>query len=168
MMFQTVESVLVDQIKDLYNAENQLMKALPKTQKAATSKSLRDAIALHLAETRTHVERLARVADLLGVKPSGKTCKAMKGLVQESDEASHATGSDEGRDAAIIAAAQRAEHYEIAAYGTARALAESMEDEEVVELLDATLEEKKLADRKLTEISVGEVLPSLRLQEIRA
>ena len=115
--------LLEEQLKDLYNAENQLLKALPKMAKAASSEELKTAYEQHTEETRVHIERLQQVAEQLGVKPTGKVCKAMKGLVEEGNEVIGEDGHDNVIDAALIAASQRVEHYEIAAYGTVRAIA---------------------------------------------
>ena len=160
-MLDSVQSVLAEQIKDLYNAENQLVKALPQIAKAAATPALRLAINAHLEETRGHVERLEKIAEILEMKPGGRTCKGMEGLLAEGKEVLEEEGQDAACDAAIIAAAQRVEHYEIAGYGTARAFAERLGQQEIVDLLSATLEEEKAADRKLTEISIEEVLPSV-------
>lgn len=157
-MLSTLQQALQDQVRDLYSAENQLVKALPKIAKAASSEALRDAITAHLEETRGHVERLQKVADLLEVKPGGKKCKAMEGLIAEGGEVLEEEGEDAVIDMAIIAAAQRVEHYEIAAYGTARAMAEQLGNDKVARLLQETLDEEGAADKKLTEISQDEVL----------
>jgi ferritin-like metal-binding protein YciE len=159
-MLDTLKTLLEEQIKDLYNAENQLVKALPKMAKKATAESLRTAFEDHLEETRGHVERLAQVAQILETKPGGKTCKAMKGLIEEGKEVLDEEGEDAVIDAALIAAAQRVEHYEIAAYGSARAMAEQLGEPRIIKLLQATLDEEKTADETLSEISTGEVLPA--------
>ena len=162
-MLDTLKSLLEDQIKDLYNAENQLVKALPKLAKKARSKNLRAAFEGHLKETRGHVERLATVALILEIKPGGKTCKAMRGLVEEGKEVLDEKGENAVIDAALIAAAQRVEHYEIAAYGTARAMAEQLGEPKIIKLLQQTLDEEKAADSKLSGISTGEVLPAAEM-----
>lgn len=159
-MLDSLKALLEEQIKDLYNAENQLTKALPKMAKKASADSLKAAIEDHLRETEGQIERLENVAKILEIKPSGKVCKAMKGLIEEGKEALDEDGIDTVIDAAIIAAAQRVEHYEIAAYGTCRALAEQLGMDEVVQLLEETLNEEKAADEKLSEISTGELLPA--------
>ncbi len=159
-MLDTLKSLLEDQVKDLYNAENQLVKALPKMAKKATSENLRAAFESHLEQTRTHVERLAAVAQLLDTKPGGKTCKAMQGLIEEGKEVLEEVGDDAVIDSALIAAAQRVEHYEIAAYGSARAMAEQLGEPRIIKLLQQTLDEEKAADEKLSGISTGEVLPA--------
>jgi ferritin-like metal-binding protein YciE len=160
-MLVSLKSLLEDQIKDLYSAENQLVKALPRMAKAASSESLRDAFTTHLEETRGHVERLQEAAQALGIKPGGKKCKAMEGLVAEGKEVLEDDGEEAAIDAALIAAAQRVEHYEIAAYGTARTIAEQMGESRLAQLFQETLDEEGATDKKLTEISVGEVLPAV-------
>jgi ferritin-like metal-binding protein YciE len=147
----TLDEVLIDHLRDLYDAEKNLVKALPKMAKAADSEELADAIRGHLEETKHHVERLEQAFELLGQKPRAKACKAIRGLIEEGGEAI----SDEGAlaDLAIIAAAQKVEHYEISAYGTAKAWAEKLDQNEVAKLLDQTLQEEKAADSKLTEVS---------------
>ena len=152
-MLDTLQKALTEQLRDLYSAENQLVKALPKMAKAASTPALRDAITSHLEETRTHVERLEQAADMLHFKPGGKRCKAMTGLIEEGSEVFDEEGNESVIDLALIAAAQRVEHYEIAAYGTAIAHARLLEQEDVVELLEESLGEEKAADEKLTEIA---------------
>lgn len=149
----TLKELLVDELQDLYNAENQLVKALPKMAKTAANAELKEGIEAHLEETRGHVDRLDRCFELLGEKAKGKTCHAMKGLVEEGKEAIDEDAPDEIRDAKLIGAAQRVEHYEIAAYGTARAFAEELGEDEVAKLLQETLDEEGEANKKLTEIA---------------
>jgi len=138
-------------LRDLYDAEKNLVKALPKMAKAADSEELGDAIREHLEQTKTHVERLDQVFEQFGQKPRAKACKAMRGLIEEGGEAASEEGSLS--DLAIIAAAQKVEHYEISAYGTAIAWAGKLGNRKAVELLEETLKEEKAADSKLTEIS---------------
>jgi ferritin-like metal-binding protein YciE len=157
-MLDSLENALKEQIRDLYSAENQLVKALPKMAKSASSPSLREALQSHLDETVGHVERLQEIATLLEFKPGGKKCKAMEGLIEEGKEVLEEDGEEPVIDLAIIGAAQRVEHYEIAAYGTARAMAERLGQSKVVELLQETLDEEGAADKKLTDISESEVL----------
>jgi len=146
--------LFVDQIKDIYWAEKQLVKALPKMKKGATSEELKEAIDMHLEETRIHVERLEDIFDILGKKAAGKKCPAMEGLIEEGNEVISDTEADSMvRDAGIIIAAQKVEHYEIAAYGGLAALANTMGHTEIAQLLQQTLEEEKEADVKLTEIA---------------
>ena len=158
MSMDTLSNLLEDELKDLYNAENQLVKALPKMAKKATSDELTQAFTDHLEETRGHVSRLEKIGKILDVKLTGKTCKAMEGLVEEGSEVIEEDGEDAVIDCALIGAAQRVEHYEIAAYGTARAIAEELGHSEVVDLLQETLDEEGAADKKLTEISEGGAL----------
>ncbi len=159
-MLDSLTSLLEDQIKDLYSAENQLVRALPRMAKKATSEALRAAFEGHLEETRGHVERLAEAAQMLDTKPGGKTCKAMQGLIEEGKEVLEEDGEPAVIDAALIAAAQRVEHYEIAAYTSAQAMAEQLGEMKIVKLLQNTLDEERGADEKLTNIFTGEVLPA--------
>jgi ferritin-like metal-binding protein YciE len=157
-VLDSLQKALQEQLRDLYSAENQLVKALPKMAKAASSDALREAITNHLDETRGHVDRLQEAARLMDFKPGGKRCKAMEGLIEEGKEVLDEEGDESVIDVALIAAAQRVEHYEIAAYGTARAMAEKLGNAEVARLLQETLDEEGAADKKLTAISVSEVL----------
>jgi ferritin-like metal-binding protein YciE len=159
-MLDTLRAALQDHIRDLYNAENQLIKALPKMAKVASNPALKEAITNHLEETRVQADRLERVAEMLGFKPGGKKCKAMVGLIEEGKEVLEDDGEEPIIDEMIISAAQKVEHYEIAAYGTARAIAEKLGLDEVAQLLQETLDEEGAADKKLTEIAEGEVLPA--------
>jgi ferritin-like metal-binding protein YciE len=143
----------IDELRDLYNAETQLVKALPKTAKASANDQLRQAFEEHLRETSEHVSRLEQIFEQLGEKASGKKCMGMEGLVKEGSEMMKEDYSDEVKDAGIIGAAQRVEHYEMAGYGTVRAFAELLGEDEHVSLLDQTLEEEKQADEKLTQIA---------------
>lgn len=146
----TLEVLLAQEIKDLYSAENQLVKALPKMAKAATNPELQEAFKTHLEETKIHVQRLEQVAELLEITPKGKVCKAMKGLVEEGSETIEEEGEGTIKDLALIGAAQKVEHYEISGYGTVRALAEALGLEEVVEILQTTLDEEGNTDKLLT------------------
>lgn len=165
MKITTLDKLLEDQLKDIYNAENQILKALPKMAKAATAGGLREAFTDHLEETRGQVERLNQIGQMLGIRLTGKKCAAMEGLVEEGREVIEADGEPELIDAALIAAAQRVEHYEISAYGTARTLAEHLGHDRAAELLQETLDEESAADEKLTAVSVGEVLPAATAQD---
>ncbi len=160
MKLPTLDKLFDDQLKDIYNAESQILKALPKMAKKASAGELKEAFTSHLQETRQQVERLDQIAEGLGRKLSGKKCKAMEGLIEEGAEILEAEGPGPVIDAALIAAAQRVEHYEISAYGTARALAERLGHEDAVELLQATLDEESAADEKVSGISLDEVLPA--------
>jgi ferritin-like metal-binding protein YciE len=159
MKLPTIAKLFEDQIKDIYSAENQLVKALPKMAKKASTRGLKDAITSHLEETKNQVKRLDEIGESLGIKLTGKKCKAMEGLIEEGDEILGAEGPEPVIDAALIVAAQRVEHYEISAYGSARAFAKQLGHEDIVELLQATLDEESAADEKLTSISEEEVLP---------
>ena len=153
MTVTTLEDLLVDQVRDLYDAEKQLVRALPKMAKAATSEELQQAIQNHLEETKTQVMRLERVFEELEKPAKGKPCKGMQGLVEEGGEALDGDLEEPLTDLAIIAAAQKVEHYEISAYGTARAIATQLGQKTVSSLLEETEEEEKAADTKLTEIA---------------
>jgi ferritin-like metal-binding protein YciE len=148
-----LEDVLLAQIKDLYSAEDQLIKALPKMAEAARSSQLKSAFTTHLEETKGHKHRLEEVFRLLGHEPEAETCEAMEGLVREGSEVIDIQGQPEVKDAALIAAAQRVEHYEIAGYGCVRAFAHRLGHTQVVHLLQQTLEEEAHADRLLTEMA---------------
>ena len=151
----TFHALLIDELQDLLFAENHLIKALPKMAKAATNRALKTGFTRHLAETRRHVTRLAQALKLLGLPPKGKTCHAMLGLIEEGGEAIKLTGPASVRDAALIGAAQRVEHYEIAGYGTARAFADALGESRVAGLLQETLDEEGDTNKKLTEISLA-------------
>ena len=153
MSVDTMEKLFVDELKDLYSAENQITKALPKLAKASTSEDLRAAFESHLGETEEQIKRLEEIFTMLDVSPKGKTCVAMKGLLEEGSEVLEDTQEGAVRDAAMISAAQRVEHYEMAGYGSVRTYAELLGQDEIVALLSETLEEEKSADSKLTEIS---------------
>jgi ferritin-like metal-binding protein YciE len=143
------------QLGDLYDAEKQLLTALPKMAGAASSDELREAFETHLKETRGHVERLERVFSDLGMPTPTEQCKAMRGLIAEGDEVVNATGDPAAKDAALIAAAQRVEHYEMAGYGTVRTLAKVLDHGDAASLLDDTLDEESKADELLTKIATG-------------
>ncbi len=166
MKMTTIAKLFEDQIKDLYSAESQLVKALPKLAKKASAKGLKEAFTSHLEETKHHVERLEEIGQTLEIKLSGKKCKAMEGLVEEGGEVLDSEGPGPVIDSALIAAAQRVEHYEISAYGTARALAEHLGHSDVVDLLQQTLDEEAAADEKLTSISTDEILPAVPAEEV--
>jgi ferritin-like metal-binding protein YciE len=153
MTLNSLSDLFVAQIQDLYDAEQRLTKALPKMANAASSKSLKSAFQHHLRETEQHVQRLEDVFNALGLTPESQTCEAMKGLIAEGDEAISASGKSEVRDAALIAAAQRVEHYEIAGYGTLRTLAQQLGHDDIASILQQTLDEEGAADKKLTQIA---------------
>ncbi|HVW00398.1 MAG TPA: ferritin-like domain-containing protein [Planctomycetaceae bacterium] len=153
----TLEDLFVHDLKDVYHAEKQLVRALPKMAKAATSEKLRQAIEEHLAETENQVERLEQVFQTLEVGPRGVKCAAMEGLIEEGKEVLESELDDPVKDAAIIGAANKVEHYEIASYGTLVSLARLLGHSEAEKLLQETLEEEKNADRKLTELAESEI-----------
>jgi len=158
MKENALEQLYIDELRDIYNAENQLTKALPKMAKAAMSDELRAGFEEHLEQTRGHVDRLEQVFKDLGEKPTGKKCKGMAGLVQEGQEMIKEDDLEGAvLDAGLISAAQRVEHYEIAAYGTVRTLARMLRNSEAEELLQQTLDEEKETDEKLTELAESEV-----------
>ena len=148
-----LKELYIDELKDLYNAENQLVKALPKMAKAASSEKLRAGFEEHLEQTKGHVSRLEQIFESLEESPKGKKCKGMAGLVEEGSEIIDGDIEDGLKDAGLIGAAQRVEHYEIAAYGTVRAFAETLGQSEHASLLEKTLEEEKETDEKLTELA---------------
>jgi ferritin-like metal-binding protein YciE len=153
MSVQTIDELFLDELKDLYSAEKQITKALPKMAKAAATQDLKQAFESHLEETKGHVQRLEQMFDKLGKKGTGKTCEGMKGVLLEGSEVIEDTDKGPVRDAGLIAAAQRVEHYEMAGYGSVRAFAQLLGKSEMVQLLDATLSEEKAADSKLTQIA---------------
>jgi ferritin-like metal-binding protein YciE len=153
MAMDSLKDLYVDELKDLYNAENQLLKALPKMARKASSPELKRAFQDHLTQTEGHVDRLERIFKGLGEKPTGKTCKAMKGLVEEGKEIIEEDGDGSVLDAALIGAAQRVEHYEIAGYGVVRTFASLLGEEDAMGLLQRTLNEEGEADKKLTKIA---------------
>lgn len=154
MKLENLQDLLLDELEDIYDAEQQLVEALPKMAKSATSPELKQSFESHLNETEGHVKRIEDVFKLFGEEPERKTCKAMKGLIAEGAEVIKEDAEPEVKDAALIAAAQRVEHYEIAAYGSARTYAEELGKSQAVELLDETLKEEKHADTKLTKLAV--------------
>jgi ferritin-like metal-binding protein YciE len=150
----SMTALLVDQLKDIYDAENRLTKAIPKLARKSANEELRSALEEHLRETEEHVTRLEQAFGMLGEKAKAKACAGMRGIIDEGSEHAGEDYEDDGlRDAMIIGSAQRAEHYEIAAYGTAIAHARLLQQDDVVSLLELTLEEEKAADRKLTDIA---------------
>ena len=153
MKIESMEDLFLEQIGDLYDAEKRLVKALPKMAEATTSPELRQAIESHLRETEGHVSRLEKVFKECGKEPKATTCDAMKGLISEGEDMVSDIDQSPLRDAGIIAAANRVEHYEIAAYGSARSFAEILGKKQAVSLLDQTLKEEKMADSKLTKLA---------------
>jgi ferritin-like metal-binding protein YciE len=157
MRITTLAELLEDELKDLYSAETQIIKALPKMAKAAESNDLRTSFEKHLEQTRVHAERIEQICNDLRISPSGKTCKGVEGLIQEGEEVIESDMESEPKQAALIGAAQRVEHYEIAAYGTARAHAKQLAYVKAFELLTKTLDEEKDTDQKLTQLAENRV-----------
>ncbi len=160
MQLETLHDLFIDQLQDLYSAETQLVEALPKMASAASHEELRDAFEHHLEETRGHVTRLDEILGHVGATFSGEKCEGMAGLIKEGDEVLGMSGDPSVIDAALIAAAQRVEHYEIAAYGTARTLADDLDLSDAKDLLDETLDEEGKADKLLTKIATGGMFKS--------
>ena len=157
MKVKTMEDLFLDQIEDLYDAEKRLVKALPKMAEASTSPELRTAFQKHLRDTENHVQRLERVFQSIGKDAKGKTCDAMKGLISEGEDVVGDIEESMLRDAGLIAAGNRVEHYEMAAYGSARTFAEALGNRAAATELEATLEEEKNADEVLTRIATTSV-----------
>ncbi len=155
MKIDSLQKLLYEELRDLYSAEKQILKALPKMAKAATSPELKAAFVQHVAETKGQVERLEKVFELMGKPARAKTCKAMEGLVEESSELLKEDIEPNVLDAGLIAAAQRVEHYEMAGYGTVRTYARLLKLDEAAELLQATLEEEGATDKKLSALAEG-------------
>lgn len=153
MAVNTFEDLAVQELKDLYDAEHQLVQALPKMVKAANNPQLKSAFETHLEETREQITRLEQVFEAMGKTASRKTCEAMKGLLKEATEALEEEMPADVKDAALIAAAQRVEHYEIAGYGTARTWAQNMGNDRAMQLLQTTLDEEEMTDKKLSTIA---------------
>jgi ferritin-like metal-binding protein YciE len=160
MSLESMQDLLLNELRDLYSAEKQLVKALPKMAKAARFAGLKDALQDHLDQTRGHVARLDEAFRVLDASGGGKKCKGMEGLIEEGDEMCDEDGDDSVRDAGIIAAAQRVEHYEIAGYGCAIAFAKALGEDEVAALLTETREEEEAADEKLTTLAEESVNPA--------
>jgi ferritin-like metal-binding protein YciE len=151
--FASLQDLLFHQLEDLYDAEQRLVEALPEMKEAAHNTELKTAIADHHRETQNHVERLKQIFKVLGKEPQSETCPAMQGLIKEAREMVQAQGDAATCDAALIAAAQRVEHYEMAGYGTVRDLAEQLGNQDAAQQAQANLEEEKGADDKLTQIA---------------
>ncbi len=153
MALENLQELLVHQLKDIYNAEQQIVKALPKMVKGVENPTLAQALQTHLRETETQVQRLEQVFERLGMPARGKKCKGMEGLLEEGKEVMQEDMDDETRDAALISAAQRVEHYEMAGYGTVRTYAQLMGERDAAKLLQTTLDEEGLTDKKLTQLA---------------
>ncbi len=169
MKIESLEDLLQDELKDLYSAENQLVKALPKMAKTAQSNDLRRAFEDHLEQTKNHVQRLEQACDELGFSPKGKKCVGMEGLIEEGTEVMNIGSKDPASpmEAGMIGAAQKVEHYEIAGYGTAIAHARQLGFNNVVTNLEKTLEEEKMTDEKLTKIAENRVNVRAAMQDDR-
>jgi ferritin-like metal-binding protein YciE len=155
----SLQKLYVEELRDLYSAENQILKALPKMAKAASASELQAAFKEHLEQTKGQVQRLEQIFETLGKSPKGKTCKAMEGLVAEGEELMGEDADPEVLDAGLIAAAQRVEHYEIAGYGTVRTYAQLLGDEEAAGLLQETLDEEGQTDQKLSQLAESLINP---------
>lgn len=157
MPVKSLKDLVIDGVKDMYNAENQLTKALPKLAKKASSDTLREALEEHLKETENHIKRLENVFKELDIAPRGKTCEAMKGIIKEGEEKMKEVQEDEVLDAALISAAQKSEHYEISSYGTLINLTKRLGLNKAANYLKENLDEEYAADDKLTKIADSEV-----------
>jgi ferritin-like metal-binding protein YciE len=164
MKLNTLQKLYTDELRDLYNAENQLLKALPKMAKAASSEDLKEAFEKHLEQTKGHVERLEQVFEELGEKPKGKTCRAMKGLIEEGSEILGEDGEESVLDAGIIVAAQKVEHYEIAGYGSVRTFAHLLGKDKSAELLQTTLDEESETNEILNKLAESVVNPEALME----
>jgi ferritin-like metal-binding protein YciE len=153
MKLEDLQDLYIEELRDLYNAENQLVKALPKMAKAATNEQLAQGFLDHLEETKGHVERLKQIFEALDEKPTGKVCKAMEGLIAEGKEMIEEDAEPEVMDAGLIGAAQRVEHYEIAGYGVVRNFAKLLGENDAVKLLQQTLDEEAATDKKLSKLA---------------
>jgi ferritin-like metal-binding protein YciE len=155
MAVESLNDLYVEQLRDLYDAENQLIKALPKMAEAANSDELREGIEEHLEQTKGHARRIEQIFEEMGEKAKAKKCKGMEGVIKEGSETLDEDMDADVKDAAIIASAQRVEHYEIAGYGTARTYANLLGEREAASLLEQTLQEEKDTDAKLTQLAEG-------------
>ena len=164
MKLDTLKTLYIDELRDLYNAENQLLKALPKMAKGASSEDLKDAFEKHLEQTKSHVERLEEVFQEIGETPKGKTCKAMKGLIEEGSEILKEDGEESVIDAGIIVAAQKVEHYEIASYGSVRTFAQLLGKDRSAELLQTTLDEESETNETLNQLAEEIVNPEALME----
>ena len=159
MTLDDLKDLYIEQLRDLYNAENQLVEALSKQVEASSHGELQKAFEAHLDETREHISRLEKVFDNLGEDPSGEKCEAMEGLIEEAEELLEKDADTDVLDAGLIAAAQRIEHYEIAGYGTVRTYAQRLDRQDDADILNRTLQEEEATDKKLTEIAENVVNP---------
>ena len=164
MKLDTLQTLYINELRDLYSAENQLLKALPKMAKGASSEELKNALENHLRQTESHVERLEQVFEELNQAPKGKTCRAMKGLIEEGSEILKEQGDPSVLDAGIIVAAQKVEHYEIAGYGSVRTFAELLGQKKAAELLQTTLDEESEANELLNGLAETTVNPEALME----
>jgi len=164
MKLDTLQKLYTSELRDLYNAEHQLLKALPKMAKAASSEELKDAFEKHFEQTKSHVKRLEQVFEELDEKPKGKTCHAMKGLVQEGSEILQQDGEESILDAGIIVAAQKVEHYEIAGYGSVRTFAHLLGQNKAAELLQTTLDEESETNEVLNRLAGSIINPEALME----
>ena len=164
MKMETLQDVYIEELRDLYDAEQQLLKALPKMAKASSSEELQEAFEKHLEQTKTHVDRLEEVFEEIGEKPKGKTCKAMKGLIEEGSEILHEDREESVIDAGIIVAAQKVEHYEIAGYGSVRTFAQLLGKDRSADLLQRTLDEESEANEVLNKLAEDIVNPEALME----
>lgn len=153
----TLQELYVEELKDLYSAESQILKALPKMEKAATSKELKAAFREHLEQTKGHAARLEQIFESLGKSPKGKVCKGMQGLLEEGEEMIKEGEEPKVIDAGLISAAQRVEHYEMAGYGCCRTYAEMLGDKKAASLLQQTLDEEGATDKSLTKLAMDHI-----------
>jgi ferritin-like metal-binding protein YciE len=159
MKLDTLEKLYVSELRDLYNAENQLLKALPKMAEGASSEELKDGFDKHLEQTKGHVRRLEQIFEALGENPKGKTCQAMKGIIEEESEILEEDGEESVLDAGIIVAAQKVEHYEMAGYGSVRTFAHLLGQNKAAELLQTTLDEESETNEILNKLAESVVNP---------
>jgi ferritin-like metal-binding protein YciE len=164
MSLETLQDLYLDQLRDLYSAERQIIEALPKMVDIASHAQLRDGFSRHLEQTRQHAKRLEQIGERMGEKLTGKKCKGMEGLLEEGKEVIQEGGDSAVIDAALISAAQRVEHYEIAGYGCARTYADALGLQDDVSLLQQTLNEEAETDRKLTQVALSVVNPDAQRQ----
>ncbi len=168
MEIDTLRKLYVEELKDLYSAENQILKALPRMAKKASNPGLKAGFEEHLKQTQVHVERLEGIFEALGKSPKGKKCKGMEGLLEEGKEVMEEDMDDETRDAALIAAAQRVEHYEMAGYGTVRTYAQLLGEKEAAKVLQTTLNEEGDTDKKLTGLAESINVEAMDMAGVRA
>ena len=157
MKMESLKDLYLEQLRDLFDAETQLVEALPKMASAANNPNLKNAFNQHLRQTREQITRLERIFSALGERPEGQTCEGMKGLIKEGEQMIKAKGDPDVIDAGLIAAAQRVEHYEIAGYGTVRTYAEMLGADEAMRMLEKSLQEEEETDDKLTELAESQV-----------